>query len=122
MRIIDKDSKLPITRRVMIPTVRDNQKTLEVDLFEGDNEDIIEAEYLGTVVYTHIAEAKAGEAKVIVDMSLAPDRTLTLSSPEAGRENEVFEFKTKGHKARKAKKGPPRAVFSIAKGVPAPEA
>lgn len=120
MRIIDKDSKLPITRRVMIPTVRDNQKTLEVDLFEGDTEDIIDAEYLGTVVYTHIAEAKAGEAKVIVDMSLNAERTLTLSSPEPGRENEVFEFKTKGHKARKAKKGPAKASFAVAKGIPAP--
>jgi molecular chaperone DnaK len=117
MRIIDKDSKLPITRRVMIPTVRDNQRTLEVDLFEGDCEDIIEAEYLGTVVYTQIVEAKAGEAKVIVDMALGPDRVLTLSSPEQGRENENYEFKTKGHKSRQGKKGT-KSSFAVAKGVP----
>jgi molecular chaperone DnaK (HSP70) len=120
MRIIDKDSKLPITRRVMIPTVRDNQRTLEVDLFEGDSDDIIEADYLGTLVYTNIAEAKAGEAKVIVDMSLGVDRVLTLSSPETGRENETFEFKTKGHRSRKDKRAPAKSVFAVAKGVPAP--
>jgi molecular chaperone DnaK len=118
MRIIDKESKLPITRRVMIPTVRDNQKTLEVDIFEGDQDDIIEAEYLGTVVYQAIGEAKAGEAKVIVDMSLSPERVLTLSSPEPGRENENFAFNTKGHKSRKSKKGAGRAIFSVAKGAP----
>jgi molecular chaperone DnaK len=118
MRIIDKDSKLPITRRVMIPTVRDNQRTLEVDLYEGDCEDIIEADYLGTVVYTQISEAKAGDAKVIVDMALGADRVLTLSSPEPGRENENFEFKTKGHKTRQTKK--PHSTFAVAKGVPAP--
>jgi molecular chaperone DnaK len=117
MRIIDKDSKLPITRRVMIPTVRDNQRTLEVDIFEGDCEDIIEADYLGSVVYTQISEAKAGEAKVIVDMALGADRVLTLSSPETGRENETFEFKTKGHQARKQKKTV-KPFFQVAKGVP----
>ena len=62
------------------------------------------------------------EAKVIVDMSLGPDRTLTLSSPEPGRENETFEFKTKNHKVRKAKKGPTRATFAVARGAPRPQA
>lgn len=118
MRIIDKDSKLPITRRVMIPTVRDNQRTLEVDLFEGDADDIIEADYLGSVVYTQISEAKAGDARVIVDMALGADRILTLSSPEPGREGETFEFKTKGHPARGKNRKATRPTFAVAKGVP----
>lgn len=113
MRIIDKDSKLPITRRVMIPTVRDNQRTLELDLFEGDAEDIIDTEYLGTIVYGEVEEAKAGEAKVVVDMSLDEDRLLRISSPEPGREGESFEFKTSGHKSRKKKKAKP--YFSLAR-------
>lgn len=117
MRIIDKDSKLPITRRVMIPTVRDNQKSLELDLFEGDEEDIIETDYLGTVVYQQIGEAKAGEAKVIVDMALDQERVLKISSPEEGREGEAFEFFTKGHKKR-TKKKPAKPAFSVATRTP----
>jgi molecular chaperone DnaK len=117
MRIIDKDSKLPITRRVMIPTVRDNQKALELDLFEGDAEDILDVEYLGTVVYREIGEAKAGEAKVIVDMALDQDRVLRISSPEPGRDKEVFEFRCEGHKSRK-EPNKQRPVFGIAQGVP----
>jgi molecular chaperone DnaK len=116
MRIIDKDSKLPITRRVMIPTVRDNQRTLELDIFEGDSEDIIDTEYLGTIVYGQVEEAKAGEAKVVVDMSLDQDRLLKITSPEPGREGEAFEFKTRGHKGRKKGKKP-KAFFTIAKDV-----
>ncbi len=116
MRIIDKDSKLPITRRVMIPTVRDNQRSLELDIFQGDSEDIIETEYLGTIVYREVAEARAGDAKVIVDMAMTEDKILKISSPEPGRENEFFEFKTKGHKARKKKSAKP--FFSIANGAP----
>lgn len=117
MRIIDKDSKLPITRRVMIPTVRDNQKMLELDLFEGDDEDILDTEYLGTVVYREIADAKAGEAKVIVDMALDQERVLKISSPEEGRDNESFQFHTRGHKKRPKDK-PPKPAFAVAERVP----
>lgn len=117
MRIIDKDSKLPITRRVMIPTVRDNQQTLEVDLFQGDGEDILDADYVGTVVYQKISEGKAGEAKVVVDMTLGPDRTLKVTSPESGREGEVFEFKVHGHEDVEDDKLP-RPTFQVAERVP----
>lgn len=95
MRIIDKDSRLPITRRVMIPTVRDNQRTLEVDLFQGEGEDILDTEYLGTIVYRGIADAKAGEAKVVVDLVLGADRILSVTSPEPGREKEKHLIPTK---------------------------
>ena len=117
MRIIEKNSKLPITRRVMIPTVRDQQRSLEVDLFQGDDEDIIDATYLGTVVYQNVASAKAGEAKVIVDMAMDVDKTLKLSSPEDGRDNEFFEFKTMGH-AQRPEDHPP--FLSVAQGTVGP--
>ena len=115
MRIIDKDSRLPITRRVMIPTVRDQQRSLEVDLFQGNDEDILDATYLGTVVYQHVAPAKAGESKVVVDMTMDVDRTLKISSPEEGRDNEYFEFKTVGHARRPKEQAP---FFNVAQGAP----
>lgn len=118
MRIIDKDSKLPITRRVMIPTVRDQQRSLEVDIFQGDGEDILDATYLGTVVYQHVPAAKAGESKVIVDMSMDTERTLKLSSPEDGRDDEFFEFKTLGHADRKPSVEP-TPFLTVARGAPA---
>ncbi len=117
MRIIDKDSKLPITRRVMIPTVRDNQKILELDLFEGDEDDIIDADYLGSVVFQAIDDAKAGEAKVVIDMTLSPDRSLKITSPEAGRDKETFEFQAFGHKKRSDDE--PDPSFTVASGTPA---
>jgi molecular chaperone DnaK (HSP70) len=95
MKIIDRESKLPITRRVMIPTVRDNQRMLEVDVFQGDGEDVIEAEYLGSVVFRELAEARAGEGKLVVDMTLDAERVLRISSPEPGREGETFELSTR---------------------------
>ncbi len=117
MKIIDKDSKLPITRRVMIPTHRDNQRSLEVDIFQGDHEDILNTDYLASVVYQGISEAKAGEAKVTVDLALGVDRVLTITSPDAGRGKESFYIATKGSKQlESAKKIEPQ--FVVAKNVP----
>ncbi len=104
MKIIDKNSKLPITRRVMIPTTRDNQRVVEVDVFQGDSDDILDTEYLGSVAFGDVGEAKAGEAKLVVDLMLNGERILTISSPEEGRGGERFEFKTVGHKKRKPPK------------------
>jgi molecular chaperone DnaK len=120
MKIIDKDSRVPITRRVMIPTTRDNQRTVEVDIFQGDGDDILNTAYLGTIVYKEVAEAKAGDAKIVVDLILAADRTLTVTSPEPGREGEKFEIKTKEHKALKDISTPPDPTFVVAKNLPAP--
>ena len=117
MRIIEKDSKLPITRRVMIPTVRDQQRSLEVDLFQGDGEDILDATYLGTVVYQHVPPAKAGESKVIVDMAMDAERNLKLSSPEDGRDNEFFEFKTLLPAEQPSE---PVPFLNVAQGAPVP--
>jgi molecular chaperone DnaK len=120
MKIIDKDSRVPITRRVMIPTTRDNQRTVEVDIFQGDGDDILNTVYLGTIVYGHVAEAKAGDAKIVVDLILAADRLLTISSPEPGREGEKFEIKTKEHREfKEATDRQPEPIFKIAEKVPA---
>ncbi len=117
MRIIDRDSRLPITRRVMIPTVRDHQRALEVDLFEGDVDDILDATYLGSVLYRDLAEAPAGEGKVVVDLSLDTDRVLRISSPEPGREGERFELPVLGHPDRDPSR-PPDPAFRVAAGAP----
>ncbi len=120
MQIISKNTKLPTTRRVMIPTVRDNQKTLELDLFEGDAEDIIDVSYLGTIVYQGLESAKAGEGRLIIDMSMDEHRLLTIRSPEQGRDNERFQFETKGHQNRTNGSEPiPR--LEVATGMPVPD-
>lgn len=114
MRIIDKDSKIPITRRVMIPTIRDEQEALELDLFQGAGEDIMDNEYLGTIVYRGIEAAKAGEAKVVVDLALDSNGVLLVTSPEDGRTNDRYEFSTKNVPGEPAPT--PAPVFHVAPG------
>ena len=116
MRIIDRDSKLPITRRVMIPTIRDEQETLELDIFQGLGEDLLENEYLGTIVYQGIQTAKAGEAKVVVDLALDASGILLVTSPEEGRGKEKYEFTTKN--GAEPPTSEPEPVFHVAQGRP----
>lgn len=119
MRIIDKDSQLPMTRRVIIPTVRDRQRTLELDVFEGEANDILDATYLGTIVFPAIPDASAGEAKLMVDLAVEEDRMLRIRSPEPGREEERFEFAVLGHPTRDSR--PPAAPrFEVAQALPLP--
>jgi molecular chaperone DnaK len=98
MKIIDQNAKLPITRRVMIPTTRDNQKNIEVDLFQGTKEELVEANYLGTILFPNIAEEKAGQSKLVVDMTLSDEYLLTINCPKEAATEQTFTFKTAGHK------------------------
>ena len=42
---------------------------------------------------------------------------LKISSPEEGRDNEAFQFHTRGHKKRPKDK-PPKPAFAVAERVP----
>ena len=95
MKIIDKKAKLPITRRIMIPTTRDNQKSIEVDFFQGEQEELFDANYLGTILFPGLPEKKAGQAKLIVDMTLSEEYLLTINCPDVGEKS--FQFITAGH-------------------------
>jgi len=96
MKIIDKNAKLPITRRVMIPTTRDNQRHIELDIFEGEASELIETEYLGTLLFPDIPENTAGQSKLVLDMTLSDDYRLTIASDHS----EMYEFKTAGNAER----------------------
>lgn len=111
MKIIDKNAKLPITRRVMIPTTRDKQRNIELDLFEGEAQELIDAQYLGTILFPDMPENAAGQSKLVIDMTLSDDYRLTIASDD----QQQFEFKTSQHADRKDK--PIQPAFIVAKGV-----
>lgn len=117
LRVIERDSSLPITRRVIIPTVRDQQTTIEIDVFEEIDNETIRATYLGTVVYPGIKQAPAGKARLVVDLHLDINRMLRISSPEEGREGEFFTLEVAGHAERKNSVNP-EPSFRVAQEMP----
>ena len=98
MKIIDQNAKLPITRRVMIPTTRDNQRNIELDLFQGEQDELVDANYLGTILFPNIPEDKAGQSKLVVDMTLSDEYLLTINCPKQTSNDKPYTFKTAGHK------------------------
>jgi molecular chaperone DnaK len=48
-KIIDKNSVIPLTTSFRLPGPKDHSPTIELDIFQGDSEFIVDNEYLGTV-------------------------------------------------------------------------
>lgn len=82
MKVINEHSRLPITRRVLIPTSQDKQSLVHLDIFQGNDEDVVDAVYLGTVVFSGIAPRPAGVERIVVDLHLDESHMLTVSCPD----------------------------------------
>ncbi len=48
-KIIDKNSIIPLTTSFRLPGPKEHSPTIELDIFQGDSEFIVDNEYLGTV-------------------------------------------------------------------------
>jgi molecular chaperone DnaK len=96
LRIIEKDSQLPITRRVMVPTPPAHPRNIEIDIFEGEATELIDADYLGSVVFARPTE-QVDVPRFLVDMQVGVDRLLTVSSPAMVG---AFVFEASGHANR----------------------
>jgi molecular chaperone DnaK len=48
-KIIDKNSVIPLTTSFRLPGPKEDSPTIELDIFQGDSEFIVDNEYLGTV-------------------------------------------------------------------------
>ena len=68
--IIPKASELPAVGRKCYTTVVDNQKTINVELYQGNTKIPEEAAYLGNITITGITPKPAGEPDISVDVSV----------------------------------------------------
>lgn len=68
--IIPKATELPAVGRKCYTTVIDNQKTINVELYQGNTKIPEEAAYLGNITITGIEPKPAGEPDISVDVSV----------------------------------------------------
>jgi molecular chaperone DnaK len=79
--LIDKNVRLPHKASIEIATSADNQRALELDIYQGESETPVQgAEYLGTLMYRDIPQAPAGEVKVTVELLLDAEGLLTITA------------------------------------------
>jgi len=79
--IIAKNTAIPVRKSEVFFTVVDDQKTVEVRVFQGENADALENIQLGEFRVEGLSEARAGNP-IIIDLALDRDGILHVSAME----------------------------------------
>ncbi len=101
--IINRNSPLPTSRSEIFHTVSDNQSSVEIDIFQGENEDIRRNHRVGKFVIEGLAPVPAGN-QILVQLDLNLDGLLNVSAREKATglqkqitiENALVEFEREG--------------------------
>jgi len=80
-RIIPKGSPLPTSHSEVYGTIVDEQKTVEVEVYQGEDEDVRRNSKLGTFRIEGLAPVPAGN-EIVVHFNLTLDGTLTVKAAE----------------------------------------
>ncbi|HEX4385256.1 MAG TPA: Hsp70 family protein [Myxococcales bacterium] len=82
-KIIERNTTLPHKKQLNIGTTRDNQETVEIVIFQGDNDKAQSNEYLGTLVIGDVAKGPRGSVSFEIVFSLSAEAILTVTAEEA---------------------------------------
>jgi len=96
-RIIEKNTPLPARREYTLSTTKDDQRTFDLWVFEGDGNTVAECQYLGTIQLSGLPRGPKGSVQIAVTFELGEECLLTVKARElrSGREVEAV-FSTKG--------------------------
>jgi molecular chaperone DnaK len=96
-RIIEKNTSLPARREYTLSTTRDDQKTFDLWVFEGDGATVADCQYLGTIQLSGLPRGPRGSVQIAITFQLGEECLLTVRARElrTGQEVEAV-FTTKG--------------------------
>lgn len=77
------DHGRPARKRLVVTTVNDDQKSVQIDLYRGEGPMVTEAAYVGSLVVEDIPAGKAGEPDVRLDLELDENDMLRCTAVEA---------------------------------------
>ncbi|HPC39272.1 MAG TPA: Hsp70 family protein, partial [Exilispira sp.] len=80
--VIDRNTKIPCENSKMFTTIADNQKIVEINIYQGERKICSENFKLGTFILSNIRRAKAGEPRIKVTFSLDVNGILTVSAQD----------------------------------------
>jgi len=87
--VLERNRALPIQKRYIISTNRDNQTEIEMSIFQGEMERAIENEYLGTLAIGGLARGPRASAKVEIAFEVSGECLLTVRARELATGKEV---------------------------------
>ena len=76
------DHGAPARKRLVVTTVNDGQKSVQIDLYRGEGTMVTDAVYVGSLVVEDIPEGKAGEPDVRLDLELDESDMLKCTAVE----------------------------------------
>ncbi|HPO03500.1 MAG TPA: Hsp70 family protein, partial [Treponemataceae bacterium] len=71
---------IPARKALDLTTVRDDQTSVQINLFRSSSEDISEAEYVGTLMIEDIAQKPSGEPTIELTLALDEDNELSAEA------------------------------------------
>jgi molecular chaperone DnaK len=81
--IIDRNTPLPASRSEVFRTVEDQQATVEIDVYQGEDHDVRRNHRVGRFLVDGLAHVPAGN-QIVVQLDLNLDGMLTVSAREKG--------------------------------------
>ncbi|MFL5320100.1 MAG: TIGR02266 family protein [Myxococcaceae bacterium] len=81
-RVLERNTPLPTQRSFSLPTSRDNEDTIEFQVFQGEDSNLAGNEYLGTVRIEGLPKAPKGLVKVAVTLRLDAECVLHAEATE----------------------------------------
>ncbi|MCP3100600.1 TIGR02266 family protein [Myxococcus sp. K15C18031901] len=88
-RVIERNSPLPAQRSFALSTNKDNEETLELSVFQGEDNHISANEYLGTVRIEGLPKGPKGSVRVAVTIKLDSECVLHVEAREYSTRKEV---------------------------------
>jgi molecular chaperone DnaK len=122
-RVIERNSPLPVRKEYQLATTKDDQRTFDLWIFEGEGATVAECQYLGTIQLTGLPRGSKGSVRIAVAFELGEECLLTVRARElgSGREVEVV-LTTKGTPDEVKKRVEKEATYAAAGIVPPPGA
>jgi molecular chaperone DnaK len=87
--VIDRNTALPATKKYTLATTRDDQRELEVTVFQGEDPQATHDEYLGTLKLQGLPKGLKGSVKITVSFEVSNDGLLKLRAREETQGAEV---------------------------------
>jgi molecular chaperone DnaK len=88
-KVTERNTTLPHRRNYTIASTRDDQRTLEIAVFQGESDKAQENEYLGTLTVNDLPKGPRGSVQFDVVFDLSPEALLTVTAEEHGTERTV---------------------------------
>lgn len=69
-------------KRMVLTTVRDNQSTVQIDLYRGAGTEMADPEYVGTLLVEHVEQASKGEPEISLLVGLDQNGNLNATASD----------------------------------------